>query len=148
MHIKSILASAAIALAATIGTASAAEQFSALKGVSAVVMAPQDMAEVVGGNQDGLHLRFTSGAPGPSPVVAGVPFRAPGMAGTHAQVLSVAGMPLQGNAEVGIEKHTGQGAVRPGGRGVGAPGNGGNDFPVLGPGPQSGNAFASFIINP
>ena len=43
MQIKSILAGAAIALAAVIGSASAAEQFTTLTGVTAEVMPADEM---------------------------------------------------------------------------------------------------------
>ncbi len=48
MHIKTILAGAALALAATIGSASAAERFSTLDGVTAVAMSSGEMDAVVG----------------------------------------------------------------------------------------------------
>ena len=48
MHIKTILAGAALALAATIGSASAAEQFSTLEGVTAVAMSSVEQDAVVG----------------------------------------------------------------------------------------------------
>ena len=50
MHIKTIVAGAAIALAATIGSASAAEQFSTLKGIPAVAMAPAEADAIRGLN--------------------------------------------------------------------------------------------------
>ncbi|MEE8276555.1 MAG: hypothetical protein V3R75_05340, partial [Alphaproteobacteria bacterium] len=49
MHIKTILAGAALALAATIGSASAAERFSTLDGVTAVAMSAGELGAVVGG---------------------------------------------------------------------------------------------------
>ena len=48
MHIKSIVAGAAIALAATIGSASAADQFTTLVGVEAQAMSSHMMGEVRG----------------------------------------------------------------------------------------------------
>ena len=48
MQIKSILAAAAIALAASVGSASAAEQFSTLEGITAEALTPQEMGIVVG----------------------------------------------------------------------------------------------------
>ena len=54
MHIKSILSAAAIALAATIGSASAADQFSTLDGIAAQAMTPQEMGVVRG--QDTLAV--------------------------------------------------------------------------------------------
>ena len=48
MNIKSILAGAAIALAASVGSASAADQFSTLDGVPAASMSARDMAAVRG----------------------------------------------------------------------------------------------------
>ncbi len=52
MQIKSIFAGAAIALAATIGSASAAEQFTTLEGVTAVAISPGELGTVVGGTRD------------------------------------------------------------------------------------------------
>ena len=52
MQIKSILAGAAIALAASVGSASAAEQFATLDGVSAAEMTPQEMGVVVGASAE------------------------------------------------------------------------------------------------
>ena len=48
MRIKAIVAGAALALAATIGSASAAEQFATLDGVMAVAMSNADKAAVTG----------------------------------------------------------------------------------------------------
>ena len=48
MHIKSIVVGAAIALAATVGSASAADQFATLGGVTAEPMNAGEMAAVVG----------------------------------------------------------------------------------------------------
>ena len=48
MFTKSILATAAIALAATIGSASAGEQFTTLDGVTAVAMSSGELATVKG----------------------------------------------------------------------------------------------------
>ena len=48
MRIKAIVAGAAIALAATIGTASADEQFSILEGVTAVPISSGELDTVVG----------------------------------------------------------------------------------------------------
>ncbi len=48
MEIKSIVAGAAIALAATIGSASAGDEFSTLGGVSAESLSAVEMAAVVG----------------------------------------------------------------------------------------------------
>ncbi len=48
MHIKSIVAGVAIALAATIGLASAAEQFATLERVTAEPMKSDEMAAVTG----------------------------------------------------------------------------------------------------
>lgn len=50
MHIKSIVAGAAIALAATVGSAYAAEQFSTLEGIPAVAMAPAEADAIRGAN--------------------------------------------------------------------------------------------------
>ena len=48
MHIKSILAAAAIALAATLGSAFAADQFTTLESVAAQPMNVDEMAQVRG----------------------------------------------------------------------------------------------------
>ncbi len=48
MQIKSSLAGAAIAVAATLSTASAADQFTTLAGVEAQAMSPHAMGLVVG----------------------------------------------------------------------------------------------------
>ena len=48
MHIKLFVSVAAIALVAGLGTASAAEQFSTLKGLPAVAMAPAELAATRG----------------------------------------------------------------------------------------------------
>ena len=48
MHIKSILAAAAIAIAATFGSASAADQFTTLEGIQAVPMNTAEMGQVRG----------------------------------------------------------------------------------------------------
>ncbi len=48
MHIKSILAGTALALAATIGSASAADEFMTLDGVTADVMAASELSATVG----------------------------------------------------------------------------------------------------
>ncbi len=48
MHIKSIVAGAAIALAATVGSASAADEFSTLDGVTAEQLTPPEL-EIVRG---------------------------------------------------------------------------------------------------
>ncbi len=48
MQIKSIVAGAAIVVAATIGSAFAADQFSTIKGIAADALTPQEMGEVTG----------------------------------------------------------------------------------------------------
>ncbi len=48
MHIKSILAGTALALAATIGSASAADEFMTLDGVAAYVMSATELSATVG----------------------------------------------------------------------------------------------------
>ena len=50
MRIKLIAAGAAIALAASVGSASAADQFTTLDGVTAQGMTPQELGVVVGGH--------------------------------------------------------------------------------------------------
>lgn len=54
MRIKLFAAGAAIALAATIGSASAADQFSTLEGIAAEAMAPRAMSEVKGASHSGV----------------------------------------------------------------------------------------------
>ena len=48
MHINPILPAVALALAATIGSATAAEEFASLKGLPAVAMAPTELAATRG----------------------------------------------------------------------------------------------------
>ena len=52
MLTKSILTAAAIALVATVGSASAAERFNSLAGIEVEVMSSQSMGEVRGANHD------------------------------------------------------------------------------------------------
>jgi len=52
MLTKSTLTVAALALAAGLGSASAAEQFTSLAGIAAEVMSSQSMGEVRGANHD------------------------------------------------------------------------------------------------
>jgi len=52
MRIKTIIAVAAIAMATTIGLASAADQFSTLEGIPAVAMSSVELDAVVGGRFD------------------------------------------------------------------------------------------------
>ncbi len=66
MQIKSSLAGAAIAVAATLGTASAADQFTALAGVEAQAMSSHEMEVVVGSH-------FLTITPPGSPPADGVP---------------------------------------------------------------------------
>ena len=56
MQIKLIVSAAAIALAATIGPASADEQFSSLEGIPAVPMSPEEQAAVVGAMGPGAFI--------------------------------------------------------------------------------------------
>ena len=91
MHIKSIVAGAALALAATIGSASAAEQFSTLKGLPAVAMAPAELAATRGMNDGTL----TTPAPGTVVIPgAGATFR-----GAHAVLAALA---INPNGQVSI----------------------------------------------
>ena len=48
MHIKSIVAGTAIALAVSLGSASAADQFSALEGLAAEPLTPHEMGAIFG----------------------------------------------------------------------------------------------------
>ena len=52
MHIKSILTAAAIALAAGLGSASAADQFTALEGITAEPLNAVELDRVRGSNVD------------------------------------------------------------------------------------------------
>lgn len=81
MHIRSILAGAAIALAASVGLASAAEQFSTLEGISADVMTPQEMGVVVGTSISDLTLVL--------PAMADPNSNAQGVAGGNSQATGV-----------------------------------------------------------
>ena len=49
MQIKLIVSAAAIALAATVGSASAADRFDALEGIEAQAMTPLEIGAVIGG---------------------------------------------------------------------------------------------------
>ena len=64
MRIKLIASAAAIALAATISSASAAEQFTTLDGVSAATMSAGEMAVVRGQAMHDLHVHRPAGAGG------------------------------------------------------------------------------------
>ena len=61
MHIKSILSAAAIALAATIGSASAADQFTTLDGITAQALTPQEMGVVIGADELTVMVTPTPG---------------------------------------------------------------------------------------
>ncbi len=68
MHIKAIVSGAAIALATTIGSASAADQFSTIMGVEAQAMTNHEMEDVRG---SGVLLTVTPSPSGRrSPVVS------------------------------------------------------------------------------
>ena len=56
MQIKSILAAAAIALAASVGSAFAADQFATLDGIAADALTPQEMGVVTGAAAGDLTL--------------------------------------------------------------------------------------------
>ena len=56
MHIKSILAGVALALAATLGSASAADPFTTLDGIPAATMSAAEMAAVSGLALHDLHI--------------------------------------------------------------------------------------------
>lgn len=62
MYIKSIIAGAAIVMAATIGMVSADDQFSTLDGVTAVAMSSGELDSVVGSS---IHIR-TPASTGPA----------------------------------------------------------------------------------
>ena len=56
MRTTSILTVAAIALVATVGSASAAEQFNSLAGIEVEVMSSQAMGEIRGGDADAFLI--------------------------------------------------------------------------------------------
>ena len=62
MRIKLIAAGAAIALAATVGSASAADQFSTLEGIAAEAMTTQEMGVVIGTAVGDITLALPAGA--------------------------------------------------------------------------------------
>ena len=73
MRIKSIIPAVALALAATMGSASAAEQFTTLDGVPAATMSAGEMAAVQGQGAHSLfiHMTLPAGAMGTPPVLHG-----------------------------------------------------------------------------
>ena len=66
MRIKLFAAGAAIALAATIGSASAADQFSTLEGIAADALTPQEMGVVAGAALGDLRV-LLPGTADPTP---------------------------------------------------------------------------------
>ena len=71
MRIKLIASGAAIALAATIGAASADEQFNTLDGITAQAMNAQEMGVVVGMDNLAIDVSgLTGGTASPSPPTA------------------------------------------------------------------------------
>ena len=86
MHIKSIVAGAAIALASSLGSASAAEPFSTLEGIAAEMMTSQEMGGVRGMD---LNIR---GTPIVAPGKPEVPLPSEGnFTGIHVTVVPGAG---------------------------------------------------------
>ena len=67
MQIKSIVAGAAIALAATIGSASAADQVTTIAGLEAQALTSQEMADVRGEVTATLTITITNPTPGTTP---------------------------------------------------------------------------------
>ncbi len=61
MHIRSIVAGAAIALVATVGSVSAADHFTTLAGITADALTPQEMGVVTGASGDKASLHITGG---------------------------------------------------------------------------------------
>lgn len=61
MSIKSLAAVAAIAMAATIGSAYAAERFNTLDGIAADLLTPQEMDGVIGSAVDSVTMTITNG---------------------------------------------------------------------------------------
>ncbi len=64
MHIKSILPAVALALAATLGSAYAADQFTTLDAVVAAPLSETEMAEVTAGHVQVLIAGQAQGSPG------------------------------------------------------------------------------------
>ena len=91
MRTKSFLTASAIALAATIGSASAAEQFATLEGVTAEALSTQAMGEIKGQ----LVLKINLRAGGLIP--AGLPAQFDDPAG----LVITNGQPNHGPADVG-----------------------------------------------
>ena len=56
MRIKTLASAAAIALAATVGSASAAERFTTLEGIAADALTPQEMGVVIGAAEGDLTV--------------------------------------------------------------------------------------------
>ena len=94
MQIKSILAGAAIALAASVGSASAAEQLSTLEGITAQAMTPQELGVVTPpeGPRSG-HFSVLAGvpadplSPAASSKVRGASFQIHNRVGDHSPLL-------------------------------------------------------------
>ncbi len=90
MHIKSIVAGAAIALAATIGSASAADQFATLAGITAEPIPEAELAKVIGSG--------VLASPGPNDLCATIADRSVG--GTELTAVISSATPVF-NCEVG-----------------------------------------------
>ncbi len=102
MRIKSILAGAAIAFAAGIGSASAAEQFSTLEGLAAEALAPHEMGAIIAAVVFTIDPKLTIGTPNPADgftnfdvIVGPTPGPKPpgGVAGMQAGLASGSGAP-------------------------------------------------------
>ncbi len=63
MQIKLLVSAAAIALVASVGSVSAADQFSTLEGITAAAMTPQEMGMVAGKNCTGCSTLTILNAP-------------------------------------------------------------------------------------
>ena len=61
MHIKSIVAGAALAVIATVGSAAAADQFVTLEGLTVDALTPQEMGVVTGADGARASLHITGG---------------------------------------------------------------------------------------
>ncbi len=98
MQIKSTVAAAAIALAATIGSASAADQFSTITGVEAQAMTNQEMAVVRGSEFVLLTITIT-----PSPLITGKPVVSMAIGDASVDGIAVAGGAVAGGVDQSAE---------------------------------------------
>ena len=92
MRYKLIAAGAAIALAATVGSASAAERFTTMEGIAAQALTPQEMGVVIGAANATLSVAPTggtgSGSPARPPIASVLTFNADATTGLEIQLPS------------------------------------------------------------